>query len=418
MTIDIEKQYNWPDLPNKPAPGAPYYTPIQEIPAGAAKDPEHAPALFKPIQIRGLKLQNRIFLSPLCQYSADDGHVTDWQLTHIGGIVQRGPGLTCVESSAVMARGRSTPQHSGIYKDSHVEPWKRVVDFAHSQGQHIIIQMGHAGWKSSTVAPWLDRANIAIEKNGGWPTQIQGPSAIAYAKHFPVPNEMTLEDIEEFKAAYAAAAKRAMKAGFDGIELHAAHGYLMHSFYSPVSNKRTDKYGGSFENRTRLILEVAEIVRRELPEDKVLFARITGTDWLDYEGSPEPESWTLNDAIKLGHLLADRGVDLLDVSSGGISPHQRISRDEDYQADLSLAIKKSVGDKIKVTAVGRITSGKQANRYIEAGLDAVFVGRLFQKNPGLVWQFAEELNTPIKLANQIEWGFARRDNNGTTSDKA
>lgn len=289
------------------------------------------------------------------------------------------------------------------------------MDFAHSQGQKIIIQIGHAGWKAGTVAPWLARGKMAIEKNGGWPAHLQAPSAVAFAPDFPVPKELTLDEIAELKEAYRAAARRAMKAGFDGIELHAAHGYLMHTFYSPVSNKRTDKYGGSFANRTRLLLEVAGIVRAEIPDDKVLFARITGTDWLDYEDSPCPESWTLNDAIKLGHLLADRGVDLLDVSSGGISPHQRIGTDEDYQANLSIAIKKAVGDKIKVTAVGRITSGRQANRYIEQGLDAVFIGRTFQKNPGTVWAFADELQTSIKMANQIEWGFARRDNNGTNS---
>jgi 2,4-dienoyl-CoA reductase-like NADH-dependent reductase (Old Yellow Enzyme family) len=312
-------------------------------------------------------------------------------------------------------QGRSTPQHSGIYKDTHIAPWKRVVDFAHSQGQKIMIQIGHAGWKASTVAPWLARGAMAIEKNGGWPMQLQAPSAIAYAPNWPVPNAMTTQDIEELKRGFAAATRRAMEADFDAIELHAAHGYLMHSFYSPVSNKRTDEYGGSFENRTRLLVEVVDEVRAMLPEDKPLCVRITGTDWLDYEGSPEPESWTVNDAAKLAHVLADHGVDLLDISSGGISPHQRIGRDEDYQANLSLAIKKSVGDKVKVTAVGRITSGKQANRYIESGLDAVFVGRAFQKNPGTVWAFADELNTPIKMANQIEWGFANRDNNGTST---
>ena len=322
-----------------------------------------------------------------------------------------------VESSAVSVIGRSTPEHAGIYKDSHIEPWKRVVDFAHSQGQKIMIQMGHSGWKAGMVAPWLARGQIAISKNGGWPTQFQAPSAVPFAKHFPVPKAMTKQDIEELKGAFVAAARRALQAGFDGIELHAAHGYIMHSSYSPVSNKRTDEYGGSFENRTRLLLEVVDLLRGELPDTHPLFVRITGTDWLDYEGSPCPESWTLDDAVRLAPLLADHGVDLLDVSSGGISPFQRIADDDDYQANLSLAIKKAVGDKIKVTAVGRITSGKQANRYIEAGLDAVFVGRLFQKNPGLVWAFAEELNTPIKMANQIEWGFAHRINNAPAPEE-
>ena len=272
-----------------------------------------------------------------------------------------------------------------------------------------MIQFGHAGRKASTVAPWLAASEPALERNGGWPTQIQAPSPIAYDKHFPVPNEMTKDDISQLKAAYAAATRRALEAGFDAVEIHAAHGYLMHEFYSPVSNRRSDEYGGSFENRTRLLLEVVDVIRKELPKETPLFCRISATDWLDYEGSPFTESWTLDQSIRLAHLLAEHGVDLLDVSSGGISPAQKIGRNEDYQADLSFAIKQSVGDKMKVTAVGRIRNGRQANRYIENGIDAVFVGRYFQKNPGLVWAFADELGTPIKMASQIEWGFTGRN---------
>lgn len=201
----------------------------------------------------------------------------------------------------MLPQGRSTPERSGLWLDSHVEPWKRVMDFAHSQGQEIVIQFGHAGRKASTVAPWLAASEMAIEKNGVWPTKLQGPSPIAYSDRSPTPNEMTKNDLETLKYAYGAATKRAIKADFDAVEIHGAHGYLMHTFYSPVSNKRMDEYGGSFKNRICLLTEVTDLIRKELPDNKSLFVRINGTDWLDYEGSPIPGSWTLDDSIKLAH---------------------------------------------------------------------------------------------------------------------
>lgn len=271
-----------------------------------------------------------------------------------------------------------------------------------------MIQLGHAGRKASTVAPWLAASGVATERNNGWPKNLKAPSAIPFSDNLPTPHEMTKADIEEIKTAFAAAIRRALKAGFDAIEIHNAHGYLLHEFISPVSNHRTDEYGGSFENRTRLSLEIVDIARKEIPESMPLFLRVSGTDWLDHEGSPVKESWTGADTVKFAKLIAEHGVDLLDVSSGGIHPAQKITPGPSYQAPFAFAVKKELGDKLHVTAVGAITKGTQANDLLEDGLDAVFVGRYFQKNPGLVWSFAEELDTPIKVANQIGWGFGGR----------
>jgi 2,4-dienoyl-CoA reductase-like NADH-dependent reductase (Old Yellow Enzyme family) len=223
---------------------------------------------------------------------------------------------------------------------------------------------------------------------------------------------MTLSDIEEFKTAWVAAVKRALTAGFDVIEIHNAHGYLLHSFLSPASNHRTDQYGGSFENRIRLTLEIVDLSRKHIPEDMPLFLRLSATDWLehtDYEG----ESWTIEDSIKFAKILAEKGVDLLDVSSGGAHPAQKIEAGPGYQAPFSQKIKKAVGDKLAVSAVGSITSGKQADDLLtgktgDVPLDLIVVGRMFQKNPALVWTWAEELGVEINVANQIRWGFGGR----------
>lgn len=230
---------------------------------------------------------------------------------------------------------------------------------------------------------------------------------------------MTLEDIESLKKSWVAGVKRAVAAGFDVIEIHNAHGYLFHNFISPASNHRTDQYGGSFENRTRLTLEIVELTRKEMPKDMPLFLRLSATDWLDVNPEYKGESWTNEDSIKLAPLLAERGVDFLDVSSAGNHPMQKISTGPGYQAPFAKAIKKAVGDKMLVSAVGTITSGKQAEAIVtgkgseemaqgEQELDAVVVGRMFQKNPGLVWTWAEELGCQINVANQIRWGFGGR----------
>lgn len=415
VQADIKEE---PRFENRPAPGISYFTPLQDPPSGTAFVPEgksasDVPKLFHPLKIRGVTLQNRIMLSPLCQYSAQDGHYTDWHMAHIGGITKRGPGLTCIEATAVTPNGRITPEDVGLWKDSQIAPIARVVEFAHSQNQKIMIQLAHAGRKASTVAPWLSSGAIAPKDLGGWPGDVYGPSAIPWNEDHAKPREMTLEDISNFKASYADAVRRSLKAGFDAIEIHNAHGYLLHSFLSPVSNKRTDQYGGSFENRIRLTLETVELVRSIIPKDMPLFLRISATDWLEEQPKSEfPESWTPQDTAKLAPLLAERGVDLLDVSSGGNHPKQHPHAGPAYQAPFAKLVKKAVGDKLLVGTVGNIRTGKQAEEQMQDGLDLVIAGRWFQKDPALVWTWAEELGVDVNVANQIRWGFGGRGKKG------
>ncbi|KAI1295197.1 hypothetical protein F5Y03DRAFT_372058 [Xylaria venustula] len=400
--------------------GISYYSPLQNPPAGTGLnvDDRPIPKLFTPVTIRGVTFPNRIFLAPLCQYSAKDGYANDWHLTHLGGIIQRGPGLSIVEATGVQARGRITPQDVGLWEDGQIAPLKRITEFAHSQSQKIAIQLAHAGRKASTVAPWLSASAIAVKEVGGWPDDVVAPSAIPFSDNSPAAKALTIEEIEEVKRDFVAAAKRAVKAGFDVIELHSAHGYLLHSFLSPVSNHRTDHYGGSFENRVRLLLEISEEVRKAIPETMPLFVRVSATDWFEYDESSKaefPETWTLEQSKRLAPLLAERGVDLLDVSSGGIHPKgsSPIKPGPGYQARLASGIKKVVGDKLLVSAVGGIRTGTLAEELLqgkggEPALDVVMAGRWFQKNPGLVIQYADELDADVKMANQIGWGFTGR----------
>ena len=313
----------YPDIPNPNAPGKrSYYTPAQDPPAGTALS-ENPPSLFAPLQIRDLRLHSRIMLSPLCQYSADDGHLTAWHMAHLGGIISRGPGLSFVEATSVTAAGRITPQDSGLWQDSQTEPLRQIVEFAHSQGQKIGIQLGHAGRKASTVAPWISGRSTSSAAVDGWPEDVWAPSTEAYSDTFPDPRALSLEDIEELKKAWAAAVKRALTAGVDTIMVHGAHGYLFHEFMSPESNKRTDKYGGSWENRTRLLFEVIDLTRSLIPKGMPLFVRISATDWME----EEPASWRVRDSIELAKQLIGR-IDVLDVSSGGLSRRQNITQAE------------------------------------------------------------------------------------------
>jgi 2,4-dienoyl-CoA reductase-like NADH-dependent reductase (Old Yellow Enzyme family) len=401
---------NHPDIPNVAAKNSPYYTPAQSPPSGTAiSNGQLIPALFTPLSIRGLTLQNRIVVSPMCQYSASTGALTDWHLTHLGGILQRGPGLTIIEATSVTANGRITPEDSGLWTDSQIAPIKRIVEFAHSQSQLIGIQLAHAGRKASTVAPWLSSSALATEKVGGWPDDVVGPSAVPFNDLMATPRELSIAEIEQLKKDWVAAVKRAVSAGIDVVEIHAAHGYLLSSFHSSASNHRTDQYGGSFENRTRLTREIVQLTRAAMPDSMPLFLRISATDWLEEVHDPEVrESWTVNDTVRFAPTLADLGVDLLDISSGGNHRLQHIHAGPAYQAPFAKAVKKAVGDKMLVSTVGSITEGKLAEEQLEAGLDAVMAGRAFQKNPGLVWSWAEDLGVQIKVANQIGWGFKGR----------
>lgn len=277
-------------------------------------------------------------VSPMCQYSAEDGHHTAWHFAHLGGMIMRGPGLTMVEATSPTPEGRITPEDSGLWKDSQIEPLKRIVEFAHSQNQKIGIQLGHAGRKASTVAPWLSSGDVADEHVNGWPSNVYGPSAIPYNDKHAMPKEMTKADIENLKSAWVASVERALTAGFDVIEIHNAHGYLLHNFVSPASNQRTDEYGGSFENRIRLTLEIVDLTRKTVPKDMPVFLRISATDWL--ENVKDVEGWTVEETVKLSEILAERGVDLIDVSSGGNDPRQQIKTGPGYQVSVrSLASK-------------------------------------------------------------------------------
>ncbi|KAI7554628.1 NADH:flavin oxidoreductase/NADH oxidase [Hortaea werneckii] len=408
IEADIKEE---PHNANRAAPGISYFTPLQSPSAGTAlvtPETKSVPKLFKPLKLRGLTLNNRITVAPMCQYSAEDGHFTMWHTTHLGGIVQRGPGITCVEATAVTPQGRISPEDVGLWKDSQIEGMRQVVEFAHSQGQKMMIQLGHAGRKGSTVAPWLSSGDIAGKDLNGWPDDTCGPSAIPWNDKHAMPKAMTLQDIQNFKAAFASSVKRALKAGFDAIEIHGAHGYMLSEFFSPVSNHRTDAYGGSFENRIRLALEIVKETRDIIPQDMPLFFRISATDWL--EEIPEiSESWTSDDTVKFALILAESGVDVLDVSTGGNHPLQHPHAGPAYQAPFAVKVKEAVGDKLVVSTVGMIDNAHLANDLLQnKGLDLVTVGRGFQKNPGLVFAWADELDVKVQMPNQIRWGFAGR----------
>ncbi|KAK1217805.1 NADH-dependent flavin oxidoreductase [Marasmius sp. AFHP31] len=419
------------DMPNVPAPGIPYFSPKQDPPSGTAVEPQPngkpIPLTFKPLKIRDLEMQNRITVAPLCQYSAENGHITPWHMAHIGGIVSRGPALTFVEATAVEARGRITPEDAGIWSDEHIESWKQLTTFAHSQNQKIGIQLAHAGRKASCVAPFIDFGMAATTAVGGWPDNVVGPSSEPWASTYCSPRELTVPEIKGIVQAFKDGAVRAIKAGFDTIQIHNAHGYLLHSFVSPYSNKRTDEYGGSFENRTRLTLEIVDAVRSVMPEGMPLFLRISGTDWLE-EVFPDQPSWTIDDTVKFAHILADHGVDAIDISSGGNSEHQRVAffgttKINMAQSILAQKVKQSFdaknqqtrgGGKTLVSAVGSINTGEVAEMCLKEGrCDFVSVGRHFQKNPAAVWQFAEDLDISIYVAKQIGWGFGGRGTSTT-----
>ncbi|KAH6689744.1 hypothetical protein F5X68DRAFT_204223 [Plectosphaerella plurivora] len=402
---------------NESAKGVPFFTPEQDIaPGTAVQDNDRpTPKLFTPLKIRGIEMPNRVWLSPMCQYSAHEGFQGPWHTTHYGGIAQRGTGLTMLEATAVQANGRITPEDSGIWLDAHIEGLRKHVDFAHSQNNLIAIQLAHAGRKASAVAPWLSAAAIATEEAGGWPNDVVGPTDEKFDEGYASPRALTIPEIEQIKKDFQRGVVRAMQAGFDVVELHFAHGYLVSSFLSPAVNKRTDKYGGSFENRVRLALELVEGARAVLPEKTPLWVRISATDWLDNNPAYEGENWTVEESIKLAHLFAERGVDVLDVSSGGIHRLQKVNGGPGYQAGFAKQIKKSVGDKLLVSTVGSIKTGTLAEELISGGkdeddtpLDLVAAGRMFQKNPGLVWYWADDLETSIHVAKQIGWGFGGR----------
>lgn len=347
--------------------------------------------LFSPLKIRDIEFKHRIVVSPMCQYSSEDGFANDWHLVHLGSRAVGGAALVMTEAAAVSPEGRITPDDLGIWKEEHLEMLSRIVGFMTQQGAVAGIQLAHAGRKASKTKPWHGDKYVDLA-NGGWKTY--APSPIPFAEHDEVPQEMSLEDIQRVKADFVDAAKRALVAGFKVVEIHAAHGYLIHEFYSPLSNKREDDYGGSFEKRIRLLMEIVTDVRKVWPQEYPLFVRISASDW--YEGG-----WDLEDSINLAGKLKSSGVDLIDCSSGGNIKQAKITVGPGYQVPFSEAIKRKTG--ILTGAVGLITSPEQANSIIKNGqADIILIAREFLRDPYFPLTAAKKLEAEIKWPVQYE----------------
>lgn len=347
------------------------------------------PFLFTPLKLREVEFRNRIFVSPMCQYSSADGKPTDWHLVHLGARAVGGAGLVIAEATAVSPEGRISPCDLGIWSDAHGQALERVVGFIHSQGAAAGVQIAHAGRKASTAPPW-DGGGLVGPEQGGW--EPVGPSPVAFAPGFATPRELTAGDLEGIVEAFGAAARRARDAGFDCVEIHAAHGYLLHQFLSPLSNLRTDRFGGSFENRLAFPLAVVARVREVWPASRPLFVRISATDWV--EGG-----WSLDDSVALARRLKTAGVDLVDCSSGGSAPHAKIPVGPGYQAPLAAAIRKEVG--VATGAVGMVTSPEQAEQILATGqADAVLMARELLRNPYWPLMAARKLGATVSWPRQ------------------
>ena len=343
------------------------------------------PGLFDPLAIREVKFANRVFVSPMCEYSSADGFATDWHLVHLGSRAVGGAGLVLTEATAVLPEGRISPQDLGIWSDDHIKALSRIVTFIHEQGSVAGMQLAHAGRKASTHRPWEDEGAMP-ENEGGW-KNVVAPSAIPFAGNYPMPQALTVDDIQEIIGAFAHAARRACEAGFRVIEIHGAHGYLIHEFLSPLSNHRDDAYGGSFENRTRFVREIVTAVRTSWPKGAPLFVRISATDWV--EGG-----WDLKQSIELARGLKQLGVDLIDCSSGGSVPHAKIPAGPGYQTPFARQIREKA--EILTGAVGMITSPIQAEQIIATGeADAILMAREFLRDPYWPLRAAKELGQSI-----------------------
>jgi 2,4-dienoyl-CoA reductase-like NADH-dependent reductase (Old Yellow Enzyme family) len=327
--------------------------------------------LFTPLKIRDITLRNRIAVSPMCQYSCDDGFATDWHLVHLGSRAVGGAGLVMAEATGVTARGRITPGDLGIYHDQHIAMLSRIADFIKQHGAAPGIQIAHAGRKGSCYVPWENNGAPIPLDGGGWVTE--APSAVAFREGEPVPEALTKAGIDVVVKAFGAAAQRALTAGFEVLEIHGAHGYLINEFMSPLSNRRTDEYGGVFENRIRFLLETVAEVRAVWPERFPLWLRISATDWK--EGG-----WTIDDSVRLAAELVTRGVDLIDCSSGGLAPDAKIQLGPGYQVPFSERIRKDTG--ILTGAVGMITDPQQGEQIIASGqADVISLAREFLRDP-------------------------------------
>jgi len=347
------------------------------------------PSLFDPFGSRSVTLSNRIVVSPMCQYSSTDGFATDWHLVNVGARAVGGAGLVFTEASAVTAEGRITPEDLGIYLDAHVEMLSRIVRFVHSQGSAAGAQIAHAGRKGSTQRPWDGNDGVPPEQ-GGW--QPVAPTDAPFNATYPVPRALRADEIPGIVDAFRQAAKRALAAGYDVLELHGAHGYLMHEFFSPLSNTRTDQYGGSFDNRIRLCLDVVDAVRAAWPERLPLWLRISATDWV-------PGGWDIDEAVELARRVRDRGIDLVDCSSGGLSAKQQIAAKPGFQVPFAERVKREAG--IPTGAVGLITKAAQADEIIRNGqADCVLLARQMLRDPYFPMHAAQELGVTFQWPAQ------------------
>ena len=351
--------------------------------------------LFAPLHIRGVRLRNRILVSPMCQYSSTDGYANDWHMVHLGSRAVGGAGAVITEATAVSPEGRISPDDLSIWSDGHIEMLSRIFRFIEKQGAVAGIQLAHAGRKASTSVPWKGDKPIQ-ESEGGW-RPILAPSAIPFGDGYPVPLALGGKDIQRLQAAFADAARRVLDAGGKIVEIHAAHGYLLHEFLSPLSNHREDEYGGTFENRTRILREVVEAVRKVWPQAYPLFVRISATDWV--EGG-----WTPEDSIALARQLKPLGVDVIDCSSGGILPHVSIPAGAGYQVQFAERIRRAAG--LLTAAVGLITEPTQADDIIRNGqADVVLLGREFLRNPYWPLQAAKRLGKEVSIPVQYQRAF-------------
>jgi 2,4-dienoyl-CoA reductase-like NADH-dependent reductase (Old Yellow Enzyme family) len=350
--------------------------------------------LFSPFTLREARFRNRIAVSPMCQYSSEDGFANDWHLTHLGSRAIGGAGLVVTEAASVEARGRISPADLGIWKDDHIDVLSRITRFIHAYGAVAGIQLAHAGRKASTRSPW-DGHGVLPQSEGGWP--VVAPSAIPFRGGDPVPEELTVAGIADVVTAFRDAARRALEAGFRLVEVHAAHGYLAHEFLSPLSNHRQDQYGGSFENRVRFTLEAVAAVREVWPERLPLFLRISATDWV-------PGGWDIDESIELARRVKTMGVDLIDCSSGGLSMDQKIALVPGYQVPFAERIRRETG--IPTGAVGLITTPQQSDEIVRTGqADMVLLAREFLRDPYFPLHAAKALGADLKPPQQYLRAF-------------
>jgi len=350
--------------------------------------------LFQTLRVRGVTLKNRIGVSPMCQYSSTDGLAADWHVVHLGSRAVGGAALVIAEATAVEARGRISPHDLGIWDDRHIEPLTRVAGAVQALGAVAGIQLAHAGRKASTGRPWEGGKPVS-DADGGW--QPIGPSALPFNTGYRVPLEASHQDLLQIQGAFVAAAERALAAGFQWLELHAAHGYLLHSFLSPLSNQRTDEYGGSFENRSRMLLETVERVRAAWPAELPLAVRVSCTDWM-------PAGWDIDETVELARRLKAGGVDLVDCSSGGTAPNAKVPIGPGYQVSFAARVRAEAG--IATGAVGLITEPAQAEAIVAQGqADLVLLARAFLREPYWPIRAARELGAPAPIPSQYLRAF-------------